>query len=119
MKILVCGGRDFTDYVWLGHVLDALKAHAGVALIISGAARGADTLAVEWANSRGIPTRLFPADWEAFGKKAGPIRNQQMLTEGKPDLVVAFPGDRGTADMIERAKRAKVPTNVMQKVHPL
>ena len=47
-------------------------------------------------------------DWKKYGKKAGPLRNQQMLEEGKPDLVVAFPGGNGTADMVRRAKKANI-----------
>ncbi len=49
--------------------------------------------------------KAIPADWDKFGKGAGPIRNQQMIDEGKPDLVVAFPGGTGTADMVKRAKK--------------
>jgi hypothetical protein len=52
---------------------------------------------------------MFPADWEKYGKAAGPIRNQQILVEGKPDLVVAFQGGRGTANMVSRAQQAGVP----------
>lgn len=48
------------------------------------------------------------ADWDGLGRKAGPIRNQRMLDEGKPDLVVAFPGDKGTADMVRRARTASL-----------
>jgi hypothetical protein len=48
------------------------------------------------------------ADWEKLGRSAGPIRNQAMLDEGRPDLVVAFPGHHGTADMVRRARAAGV-----------
>ena len=65
--------------------------------IISGMASGADTFAVEWAARFGFPLRAFPAEWDKHGRSAGPIRNQRMLDEGKPDLVVAFPGGKGTA----------------------
>jgi len=77
-------------------------------MIISGCARGADTLGIEWAEAKGVEVARFPADWKTHGRAAGPIRNQQMLEEGKPDLVVAFPGARGTADMIRRARAAGV-----------
>jgi hypothetical protein len=77
-------------------------------LVIAGGARGADTLAVQEARARKppIPVRVYPADWRRHGKAAGPIRNQQMLDEGAPDLVLAFPGGGGTADMVRRARRA-------------
>lgn len=82
--------------------------------IISGCAKGADSVGVDWAAANWLPCRQFPADWETHGKAAGPIRNQQMLDEGKPDLVVAFPGGRGTADMVRRAKKAGVEVRVIE-----
>lgn len=77
-------------------------------IIISGMAKGADSLAIDWAVVNWLRWEEYPADWETHGKAAGLIRNQQMLDEGKPDLVVAFPGGRGTADMIRRAEKAGV-----------
>ena len=56
----------------------------------------------------GLPCAVYRADWEGLGRKAGPIRNQQMLDEGKPDLVVAFPGGRGTANMMRIAREAGI-----------
>lgn len=77
-------------------------------LVIHGGAAGADSLAGAVAAEMHIPTIVFPADWRAHGKSAGPKRNQQMLVEGRPDAVLAFPGGRGTADMVNRAKTAKI-----------
>ena len=54
--------------------------------------------------ANGVVVEEFKADWDKFGRAAGPIRNAQMLREGKPDLVVAFPGGRGTANMVAQAK---------------
>lgn len=107
MRVLVCGGRDYTDKAYLWSVLDGLGPPE-VTEIISGMAPGADTFAAEWAERSGFPLHRFPADWNKHGRAAGPIRNQQMLDEGKPDLVVAFPGGRGTADMVRRARAAGV-----------
>ena len=76
--------------------------------LIHGAARGADSLAGEWASTRAVPVKIFPADWQTHGRSAGHIRNAQMLREGKPDLVVAFPGGRGTADMVAKANAAGI-----------
>jgi len=76
--------------------------------VIAGGANGADTMAKHLAHAWNVPFRMFRADWNTHGKAAGPIRNQRMLDEGKPDLVVAFPGGRGTADMVRRAKAAGV-----------
>ena len=106
MKVLICGGRDFDDRALVGKTLTPRR--ADITEIIHGAARGADTLADEWAQVWGIPSRAFPALWRRHGRAAGPIRNQRMLDEGKPDLVIAFPGGKGTADMVERARGAGV-----------
>lgn len=90
-------------------VLDYYHDSNPFSVVIHGAARGADTLAAEWARDRGIPVLPFPADWDSHPRAAGPIRNAQMLREGKPDVVIAFPGGRGTANMIDQAERAGVP----------
>jgi len=108
MRVLVCGGRSFTDQALLEDTLDRLHLARGFAVLIEGDAVGADRLAGAWAETRGIAHLVFKADWDGLGSKAGPIRNQQMLTEGKPDLVVAFPGRRGTAHMIGLARDAGV-----------
>jgi hypothetical protein len=105
MRVLVCGGRGFDDVARVFWALDEL---GPVSALIHGCARGADTLAARWAVSRGVEEHRFPANWSRDGKAAGPIRNAQMLREGKPDLVVAFPGGRGTADMVAKAKAAGV-----------
>jgi hypothetical protein len=104
LRVLICGGRDFCDAAWLARAMDDIHARTPISEVIAGGARGADTLGAEWASSRGIPLRVFMAEWETFGRAAGPIRNQRMLDEGKPMLVVAFPGGRGTADMVRRAE---------------
>lgn len=110
MRVLVCGGRDFSDRRALYARMEELYAAHGkrFSTLIDGGADGADTLAWEWAGSRGLSTERYRADWEKHGRAAGPIRNKRMLDEGKPDLVVAFPGGRGTANMVKQAKAAGV-----------
>lgn len=112
MRVLVCGARDFTieSAVW-GLLSDFLQV-AKVEVLIHGGAPGVDTIAGQWANERGIPVEVFPADWDASGRAAGPIRNQRMIDEGKPDVVFAINGGRGTADMLRRARRAGIPSIV-------
>lgn len=78
-------------------------------LVIHGGARGADTHAGWAATAVDIPVAVYPADWATHGRRAGPIRNAQMLAEGRPDAVLAFPGGRGTADMVRQARAAGVP----------
>lgn len=109
MRILVCGGRDFTDSRALYRALDRVNAKHGITHIISGGAGGADKLAENYADSINAWKCIYPADWETHGKAAGPMRNQLMVDEGKPDACVAFPGGRGTADMIARCKKAGIP----------
>lgn len=117
MKVLVCGGRDYSDREVVYAHLDGLLAkvvEAGDRLtVIHGHARGADELADDWAREKiasyvRVSIHGFRADWTKHGRAAGPIRNQRMLDEGKPDLVVAFPGGKGTADMVRRAREAGV-----------
>jgi hypothetical protein len=106
-RVLVCGGRRFSDRravrVCLGGLIPK-PTH-----IIEGGSHGADQLAHDWAMANEISCTTYNADWGKHGRAAGPIRNQQMIEEGKPDLVVAFPGGTGTADMVRRAKAAGVP----------
>jgi cysteine synthase len=108
-RVLVCGGRDFKDAKSLWAALDALVDDWPDLIIIEGDARGADRIASNWAKARRVANLKFPANWAAYGSAAGPMRNQQMLDEGKPDIVVAFPGSSGTRDMVARARKAAIP----------
>ena len=69
-------------------------------------------IAYDWAVCNWSKIEEFPANWAKHGNMAGPIRNQAMLVKGKPDLVLAFPGGRGTADMVNRARVSKVPVEL-------
>lgn len=110
MRVLVCGGRDFSDRAFLDRILAAVHAIRPITTVIEGGAAGADSMSRRWAERRGIEVVTFPADWELYGKRAGPVRNLKMLREGRPDLVVAFPGGRGTAHMVRSAREAGVRT---------
>ena len=112
MRVLVCGGRGFTDNAEVDRVLSAIEGATDV--IISGMAPGADFLAVNWAQAHNIELLQFPANWHKHGKAAGPIRNQQMIDEGEPTIVIAFPGGRGTADMVARARKANIPVSIIE-----
>lgn len=109
MRVLVCGGRDYNRHATVYHTLDDLNdARGPISHVIVGGAPGADHWGEAWAFHSNVPFTVFQADWKAHGYKAGPLRNQRMLDEGKPDLVLAFPGGRGTADMVRRALAAGV-----------
>jgi hypothetical protein len=116
LRILVCGGRDFGDAGLLSRALDAFSG-TDVELC-HGGARGADAMAGEYAKRRGWAVRVFPADWRKHGKAAGPIRNRHMLAEFKPDIVVAFPGGRGTDDMMRISRKAGVMVSEVSESTP-
>lgn len=108
-RVLVCGGRKFAERELAFAVLTQLHRDEPISCIIHGDQTGADTIAKEWAVETGIPHRPFPADWFGYGGRAGPMRNRRMILYGKPDLVIAFPGGKGTVDMIRQAMRAAIP----------
>lgn len=112
MRVLVCGPRHFNDYEFARRILSGIH----ITEIISGNARGADSLGERYAKENSINCLRFPALWDTYGRRAGPIRNSQMLREGTPDLVVAFkgPNSRGTQDMINKSIAAGIPIKVIE-----
>ena len=116
MTVLVCGGRDYTDRERLYRLLSFNRTK--IAMIVHGAAKGADTLADDWARANSVPCMRVPAEWEKFGKKAGFMRNEKMLSLGHPDLVVAFPGGAGTAMMVRLARNAGIRVLEVDKPEP-
>jgi hypothetical protein len=127
-RVLVCGGRDYgkrwddhqSSFVTDTHavhrlhrVLEDIQVPEGSDLVIvHGAAAGADNLASTWAKNKHITEMPFPADWSG-GKSAGIERNIEMLEESEPDLIVAFPGGKGTAHMVGLARKTKTPLIVV------
>jgi hypothetical protein len=111
-KVLVCGGRDYTNKDKVFETLDMIKEicenniiNSSEIVIIHGGARGADNLAGMWAKANNIQSNVYLADWKAYGNRAGPIRNQLMLKSENPDIVVAFPGGNGTNHMVSIARK--------------
>lgn len=123
MRVLVCGSRDWDDYVTVFAFLWGVHYWDPISCIIEGGARGADAQAAKFAiNNLALEGghEQYPADWETHGKAAGPIRNKQMLDEGRPDRVVAFKDNfdwtlrrGGTENMVKQAKAAGVPVVVI------
>ena len=109
VKVLVCGGRDFKDEKFAFQKLDELHAKHDFTCLVHGDARGADMLAKRWAQQEGVKQLPYPAEWDKHGKRAGPIRNAEMLKLEQPDLVVAFPGGKGTQHMVEISRTAGIP----------
>lgn len=110
-RIIVAGGRDFDNYILLSETLDAVLERCTVSKvqIVSGCCRGTDTLGERYAKEHGIPVVRFPADWPAYGKAAGPIRNRKMAeyaAECDGMLVAFWDGkSRGTASMVRLAEK--------------
>lgn len=106
LRIAVTGGRDFAD---LELIWRTLSQFSGTDIVLAhGDCRGADRLCAWYAKRRGWKVVPFPADWDKIGKAAGYIRNQRMLDEFKPHVLAAFPGNRGTVDMVARTRQAGV-----------
>ena len=103
IRAIVCGGRSFANQQAIYEALDFIHSLTPISTLIHGAASGADTISGQWAADRGVNCIPVAANWERDGRSAGPIRNQKMLKMGA-DVVIAFPGGRGTDDMIRRAR---------------
>ncbi len=108
-RALICGSRNYKSRGCLTIHLDNFRLTHNITKIIQGGQTGADTLADEWATKNNIFSKSYNADWTTYGKAAGPIRNRQMIREGKPNFIIAFPGGTGTQNMIAQAKFASLP----------
>jgi hypothetical protein len=106
--VLVCGGRDFRDRSELSDTLDGLHEVRRFAHMIAGGAHGADLLAEEWAEAHGVACEVYYADPMRLGRDAGRVRNERMLVEGRPELVIAFRGGRRTEHMVRIARHAGI-----------
>ncbi|KKM13816.1 hypothetical protein LCGC14_1712410 [marine sediment metagenome] len=112
LRLLVCGSREWTDIEPIRRAMDqAIVDHGPMEVLIHGTCRGPDTIAGDIAQSWGVHVEAYPALWNTYGKRAGYLRNAQMLKEGKPTLVLAFPvpGSRGTHMMIGLTHAAGIP----------
>ena len=116
-KVLVCGGVVFNNEALLAETLDAILEKENT-VIVSGGAKGADTLAEKYAADNGIEIKVFPAEWSKYGRSAGPIRNKKMLDfisgSGNPLVVAFWDGkSRGTKNTIGTARKMKIATLIV------
>lgn len=116
-RMIICGGRDFQDMdLFIRSMRKMLQQYPDVEIISGHASRGADRMGEQYATSIGLPLKIFPAQWAAYGKRAGYLRNTQMLDyarQGDPVVVAFWDGkSRGTQHMIRSAQKAGVPTHV-------
>jgi len=117
MKIAIVGSRDFNDYSQLHYWMDRIRTLFPVDGFVSGGAKGADSLAENYARGCKIPIEVIKPDWEKFGKAAGMIRNGEIVKAA--DIIVAFwdGRSRGTKNSIDRAFNAKKTYFVFFNLH--
>ena len=102
MRVIIAGGRAFLFGAMEFKRLNQLRTEIPITEVVSGGAAGADSDGILWADERKIPVKLFRADWDKHGKAAGPLRNREMAEYA--DALIAFPGGRGTANMVAQAQ---------------
>lgn len=110
--VIVTGGRTYADAKRVHDSLNLVHAAHHINLVVQGGCpTGADAHARAWAMAMAVDCRTYAADWLLWGKAAGPMRNTRMIRDSKADLVLAFPGGRGTADCVRKAEAAGIPVN--------
>ena len=106
MEVIIAGGRNHLITYANRVQLDRLREDWDITSIVHGGARGIDTQAGEWAQLSNLPVQAFPADWKRYGLSAGPLRNEEMARHvGRHGGLIAFPGGKGTADMLRTARK--------------
>jgi hypothetical protein len=113
-RVIVCGGRDYSDALRVDQVLSKVWRKHPDAELVEGGARGADRLARQWADENGFNVLTVEAEWDRLGKSAGYKRNEAMAELDGVIGVVAFPGGVGTAHMIKIAESRKIPVYVVK-----
>lgn len=114
MKLAVIGSRGFCDFEKLNSELTILNTSKKISVIISGGAKGADSLAENWAKEHGIPVRVILPDWKKFGRGAGPIRNKLIIDECEQSIAFWDGQSKGTLQAINYAKEKKVPIKIIK-----
>jgi len=111
MRILVTGSRDWDDWETLDTALTSVV-DGGEIAIVHGGARGADQMAGAWARKYGLTEEVFPAQWSTHGRRAGFVRNTEMVAT-MPDVCLAFirNGSRGASMTADLAEKAGIPTH--------
>ena len=115
MKTIIAGSRDMTPT--LEDVRTLNKFLTSISEVVSGTARGADKFGEDWAKAHGIPLKKFPADWNKYGRPAGPIRNKQMAKYADQLIAFLYPDSRGTANMIKQARKLGLKVYIVEKQH--
>ena len=117
IKLIVAGCRDYFNFDFVSQTLDRLSLDPKKVEFVNGGAEGVDAMARKYAGMKGFNLRLFPADWNNLGKRAGPIRNKHMAEYGT-HLVAFWDGvSKGTASMISLAKKHNLNVLVIPIIH--
>lgn len=106
VKLIIAGGRGYIPRHGDGQLIRKFVDQFGVTEIVSGTANGADEIGEIFSFGMGKEPRRFPPDWDQWGKWAGPIRNKEMADYA--DALLVFPGNTGTANMIEQAQKVGI-----------
>lgn len=114
MKVIIAGSRHMspTLYPLIQRAVD--ESGFEVDEVVCGMARGADTLGARWAREHDVPVAEFPADWDRYGRAAGPMRNKQMAEYADALIVFIWDGSRGSANMLQRMERLRKPHFVVR-----
>ena len=113
MKLIVAGSRNVDDVEFIESVLDGIHINTPITCVISGLARGPDTIGKEWAEKRGIPVSGFAPDWDKYGKVAGFIRNSQMANEGDAAVIFYDGQSSGSKNMAKTMVKLKKSVRVI------
>lgn len=117
-KFIIAGSRDFSDYGLLKEKLDKLKDHFGIFEVVSGTARGADSLGEKYAEENKLPIKRFIPDWDKFGKAAGYKRNEEMAQYADGCIVFWDGKSKGTEHMINLAKKYNIQLSIINYEKP-
>ncbi len=109
MRLLVAGGRHLDDVTPIRRALDLVHARGPVSVLIHGGSGFLGIASEDWAREQRLHVVRYPANWREFGKRAESIRNGFMLTDSRPDMVLALPGGNDTRDLVMRALAARLP----------
>jgi hypothetical protein len=114
MILAVVGSRTFSDYKLLDETLTRFHQVNPITEIVSGGARGADSLAERWANENNIPVKVYPAEWEKYGRRAGMIRNRYIISNSEYCFAFWDGFSHGTKNDIELCHKFNIPCTIVR-----
>lgn len=114
MRVVIAGSRNITDYAALQHAI--AQTDFSISEVVSGCARGVDTLGERWAINNNVPIISFPANWARFGRAAGHYRNSEMASYADAAIILWDGESRGTLGMIDCMRRLRKPYEVYDEL---